>query len=273
MEPYIADLLNNIKIPKSLRILITSILLLPLIFLFTILTIKNDLILGKIFFMFFSILSITAYIYLILKICKGKENKKILLFMWLISILIIVSGLLLLIILEIIQNFAKVEVDTNILNYNNYIGKNAIDNYKDKWGMDESIFPQKIGRETEMIDYKMVYYNPWDAEYLSYLVVAYDKENYKKEIKRLENYHSTSYIGYYSVTGFSKYKLLAINADPYQGFVYALTDNINKIIYVELIFCDYEYDIDYKKYINIDYLPDNFDATINNEYKKLMTKR
>ena len=82
----------------------------------------------------------------------------------------------------------------------------------------------------------------------------------------MKGYGSTEYLGYYSVNGFSKYDLLAMNADPYQGFVYAITDNENKIIYVELIFCNYFYDLDYKKYINEDYLPDGFDATLNNAY-------
>ena len=71
-----------------------------------------------------------------------------------------------------------------------------------------------------VIDYKMVYYNPWDAQYLSYLVIDYNEQAYEKECKRLKEYKSTEYIGYYGVTGFSKYTLLAIYADKYQGFVY-----------------------------------------------------
>lgn len=270
MEPYIADFINNKKISRLIRFLITSVILIPLIFLFIVLTINNDLVLGKIFFLVFLDLLIIIYIYLILNIFREKQNNKNLLMGFVFGLIAI--GTFNIIILEIIQNFSKVEVDANVLNYNNYIGEDAIDNYKNKYGMDESIFPKKISEEMEIIDFKMVYYNPWDAEYLSYLVVAYGEKDYKRETKRLQNYNSTNYIGYYSVTGFSKYKLLAINADPYQGFVYALTDNNNKIIYIELIFCDYDYDIDYKKYINTDYLPDGFDATTNNIYKKQYSK-
>ncbi len=42
------------------------------------------------------------------------------------------------------------------------------------------------------------------------------------------------------------------------------------IIYVELIFCNYFYDLEYNKYININYLPDGFDATLDNSYERRM---
>ena len=121
-------------------------------------------------------------------------------------------------------------------------------------------------------DYKMVYYNPWDAQYLSYLVVNYSDKDYIKELNRLKSYNSTEYKGYYGVTGFDKYDLVAIYADSYQGFVYALTDNKNKIIYVKIIFCNCFININYNEYINNDYLPTGFYATLNNEYEKVMTK-
>ena len=170
--------------------------------------------------------------------------------------------------------FNKVEVNTDISKYNDYIGQNAKEEYKNKWGMDEKIFPETIKNKDLVKDYKMVYYNPWDAQYLSYLVVEYenDSEAYNNEVQRLESYESTTYKGYYGVTGFSKYKLLAIYADSYNGFVYALTDNENTIIYVELIFCNYCFDIEYKDYIDEKYLPDGFDATYDNEYLKIKTK-
>ena len=163
---------------------------------------------------------------------------------------------------------AKVEVYDNIENYSDFIGTNAKEGYRNKWGMDEEIFPKEIGENMKIKDFKMIYYNPWDSQYLSYLVAEYDEEDYKKEVERLKAYNSTEYIGYYGVTGFSKYTLLAMYADKYQGFVYALTDNENKIIYVELIFCNYCYDIEYENYINNDYLPDGFDARIDNTYRK-----
>ena len=166
--------------------------------------------------------------------------------------------------------FAKVEVHDDVSQYNEFIGSEAREQYQDKWGMDEDIFPKKIVNAENVVDYKMVYYNQWDAQYLSYLVIDYTDQDYEKECNRLKKYESTDYIGYYGVTGFNEYTLLAMYADEYQGFVYALTDDDNRIIYVELIFCNYFYDLEYENYIDVDYLPDGFDATIDNPYQKEM---
>ena len=172
------------------------------------------------------------------------------------------------ILLLISSFFSQVEINEDILKYNQYIGQEAIEPYRVKSSMDEEIFPESITDNMKVEDYKMVYYNPWDAQYLSYLVVNYDESDYEEEVSRLKSYDSTEYIGYYGVTGFSKYELLAMSANDYNGFIYALTDGKGKIIYVELIFCNYYYDLDYSKYINADYLPDGFDATVDNAYRK-----
>lgn len=161
-----------------------------------------------------------------------------------------------------------VKVTKNLSKYDDVIGDKAKDNYENKWDMSEKIFPKSIN-DLEVKDFKMVYYNPWDAQYLSYLVVDYNEEEYNKELERLNKVGIDKYIGYYGVTGFTKYKLLAMEADSYNGFVYAITKN-NKIVYVEIIFCNYFMDLDYKKYINKDYLPDGFDASIENKYKQSM---
>ncbi len=124
------------------------------------------------------------------------------------------------------------------------------------------------------LDYKMVYYNPWDAQYLSYLVVEYDDKSYEEEIQRLEQYDSKEYKGYFGARGFrDKYQLLAIEVDPDHGLIYALEEENNQIIYVELIFCNYFYDIDYQDEIDIQYLPIGFDATPDNEYRQKRLNR
>jgi len=164
---------------------------------------------------------------------------------------------------------AEVLEDTDISHYSWYIGENAGEEYAEKWGMNEDIFPEEITNEMRVTDYKMVYYNPWDAQYLSYLVVEYEENNYQTEVKRLNNYASTDYIGYYGSDSFMNgYKLLAMEADPYYGFVYALGTDKNSIIYVELIFCNYFMDIDYESMIPEEYLPVGFDATKDNSYRK-----
>lgn len=164
--------------------------------------------------------------------------------------------------------FAKIDVNEDINKYKDFIGEEAKEEYRTKWGMDETIFPNKITDNMDIVDYKMVYYNPWDAQFLSYIVVEYNEQDYNKETQRLKEYNSTEYIGYYGVTGFSKYELLAMYADSYNGFVYAITNGKNRIIYVELIFCNYFYDLKYEEYIPTEYLPDGFDASENNKYMK-----
>ena len=166
---------------------------------------------------------------------------------------------------------SEIEENTDIALYNQFMGENANEEYRSKCGMDESIFPESITEDMNVQDYKMVYYNPWDPQYLSYLVVEYDEEQYQAEVERLKQYPSEDYIGIYSVTGFDeKYELLAMNSDQYYGFVYALTDNQNTIIYVELIFCNYFMDLEYNDYIKKEYLPIGFDATLDNPYEQKM---
>ncbi len=165
----------------------------------------------------------------------------------------------------------KEEVITDINQYSDVIGVNANNKYKDKWGMSEEIFPESIN-ELDVKDFKMVYLDAWDKQYLAYLIVDYTKFEYEKEIERLNKYGIEDYIGYYNVTGFTNYKLLAMESDSYQGFVYAITDGNSRIIYVEMIFCNYFMDIKYNKHIPYKYLPDGFDATINNSYRKKFIK-
>lgn len=164
---------------------------------------------------------------------------------------------------------AKVYEDADVSHYSWYMGKDAKEEYVRKWGMDESIFPKEISREMNVTDYKMVYYDPWDAQYLSYLVVEYEEESYAAETERLREYDSKEYQGYFGATGFQEeYTLLAMEADPYYGLIYALAGENRQIVYVELIFCNYFMDIDYKTMINEHYLPVGFDATSGNAYRQ-----
>ena len=147
-----------------------------------------------------------------------KKLKNILIVIGAALLLFLLQGGLVLILPYLAYSTAKVEINTDITKYNDYMGKNAKEEYRNKWEMDESIFPKKITDNMNVYDYKMVYYNPWDAQYLSYLVVDYSDEDYLTEVARLKSIKSTKYKGYYSVTGFTKYTLLAMNADSYQGF-------------------------------------------------------
>lgn len=168
---------------------------------------------------------------------------------------------------------AKEEVYDDISTYSEYMTFDKSAAKWTKWGMDETIWPKMITDDMKVADFKMVYYNPWDAQYLGYLVVDYPAKAYDPEVKRLKEYPSTDYIGYYSVKEEKTYDLLAVNADEYQGFVYALTDGKGRIIYAEEIFCNYMMDLDYDKYIPKEYLLDGFDATEGNTYRKEKLKK
>lgn len=184
----------------------------------------------------------------------------------------IIAGLLLYSVVS-----APIEVYDDVSHYQEYM--NFSNGYKQgtqtqwgKWGMDETIWPDRITDTMTVSDFKMVYYNPWDAQYLGYLVIDYTPEEYEKEVERLKAYNSTEYIGYYCTQEEKTYELLAVNADSYQGFVYALTDGNGRIIYAEEIFCNYFMDLEYDKYIPKEYLLDGFDATTNSSYYKANSK-
>lgn len=123
----------------------------------------------------------------------------------------------------------------------------------------DEIFPENISEQMEVQDFLMMYYNPWDANYLGYLVVQYEEDDYQAECERLMKYESTEYIGNYGATGFEQYEVLAMDASIF-GFVYALTDGEGTIVYVEMVFPGYGMDIDYEKHIPEEYLPEGMDA-------------
>lgn len=172
-----------------------------------------------------------------------------------------------------IEEYDDVSRYNEFMNFSNGAYEKGVDTVWTKWGMDETIWPAKITDSMDVADFKMVYYNPWDAQFLGYMVVDYSADAYEKEVKRLNEYESTEYIGYYCVEEEKTYELLAVNADSYNGFVYALTDGKGRIIYGEQIFCNYFMDLDYTKYIPGEYLLDGFDATTDSDYYKKMSDR
>lgn len=170
------------------------------------------------------------------------------------------------------SSFVDFTIDEDERNYSQYMGENALEEYRNKLDMDESIFPAELTEEMEVLDYKMLYYNPFDQQYLSYLTVTYSPADYEKEIQRLNAYKSTKYKGIYGVTGFNGSEPLAVYADKYHGFVYAIEtpDEDYTITYCELIFCNYFMDIEYEDFMPAEYLPDGFNATVENPYRKKM---
>lgn len=158
-----------------------------------------------------------------------------------------------------------VHVDNDPAHYGQYMGKSAQQEYRSKCEMDESIFPAELTDNMQVQEYKMVYYNPWDPQYLSYLTVTYSPADYEAELKRLENCPHSEYKGYYGVTGFAGGEPLAVSADSYYGFVYAINTpgKENSVTYAEIIFCNSLLDIDYKQYIPAAYQPDDFSVKVS----------
>lgn len=154
----------------------------------------------------------------------------------------------------------------NVRHYAEYI--TAADD-SDKWGMDEAIFPAELPTDATVEEFHMVYYDPWDAQWVTELVLRYDDAAaYDAEVGRLRAYPSTEYLGNYGVTGFAEGRdLLAMYADPYYGFVYAVTDGTGRIAYVELIFCNYFLDVDWTAWVEPEFLPVGFDASSDNAYR------
>jgi len=167
---------------------------------------------------------------------------------------------------------SKVEVNEDLEKYNSaFVDEDSSSRYNSKWGMDESIWPSSI-IGLNVLDYKMIYYNPWDAQWVGYLKIKYDDNQYHLEIERLKKCGKTKYIGYYGVTDENDDKIIAINADEYQGFIYALDFGDNIIVYAEQIFCNYQIDFEYEDYVPLEYLLPGFDAHKNNKYQKMKSK-
>jgi len=139
-------------------------------------------------------------------------------------------------------------------------------------GEDEYIWPRRINDSMEVEDYLLIYYNPFDANYLGYLTVSYDEEEYEKEVARLTAGPSTEYVGRYGVTGFEDYELLAINASS-SGFIYTITDGEDTIIYVAMLFPGYAMDIEYEEYVPEEYLPEGLDISKDNPTRQMWIER
>lgn len=175
-----------------------------------------------------------------------------------------------------ISNAMKpMEVTTNIAHYGQVFGESVKEDYRNKCGMDDSIFPAEITEDMQVQDFQMVYNQAGGYAYLGYLIVQYEEEAYEKELLRLKSYNPKwgrppraenqnkshvydeliDYVGIYGAEGFrEEFELMNINAGE-NGFVYALADDKNQIIYVELIFSEGHCSIDYEEYIDTKFLP------------------
>ena len=73
MEPFLADLINNKNIPKVVRYILVVLLCTFIIVLGILLSLKSELLFGKIFGIILTFIFLVMEVYLIIKI---KTNKK-----------------------------------------------------------------------------------------------------------------------------------------------------------------------------------------------------
>lgn len=152
--------------------------------------------------------------------------------------------------------FTEKDKTMDISDYSEYLGNEG----KHR----NEIFPQSIPSSANIEDFCYYYYNPWDPNYVVYLIYSCNAEDYKKETERLENLNSSVDYLIYDATGFD-YPVCSVLANRDSGYVYALADKENRrLIYVEITFCNYFSDINYEDIIDKEYLPKNFSAKPGN---------
>lgn len=160
---------------------------------------------------------------------------------------------------------AEKDKTTDISNYSEYLGSEG--------KHPNDIFPNSIPDSAEIEKFTYYYYNPFDPNYVAYLVYSCNDEDYMKEIERLSKLDSSEEYLIYGATGFN-YPVCAVYADSYNGYIYALADEENnRLIYVEINFCNYFSDINYEDIIDKEHLPINFDAKKGNSTRKAFDDR
>ncbi len=164
---------------------------------------------------------------------------------------------------------------TKVSDYNHYRTSEDLNLFSEK-GMME-IWPTDVTERMVVKEFMMIDYNPFDSNYLGYMVVEYSKDEYELEANRLSLYNSTDYIGKYGVTGFINFDVLAMQASD-SGFVYAITDKSlfgenNRVIYVEIVFPGYACDLECEKYIPEEFLPDGLNVSQGNPRQLEMIHR
>ena len=167
---------------------------------------------------------------------------------------------------------AKIEVSKDSSEFNKYIHNGMDKDSEYRMGTNEQfdVMPEKI--DTEVTEYQLMYYNPWDPQYIVYMTLDYG-DKYEAEIARLKAIGVDDYQGIYTVTGEPEgFDIVAMDSDDYQGFVYAMipedSEGNTKITYCAILFCNYGLDVDVNEYMPARYLLPGFDASADNPYRK-----
>ena len=157
--------------------------------------------------------------------------------------------------------FPEKDRSTNISDYTTYFGQTA--EHRSSTLISPEIFPVEIPQTAKVERFLYSYYNPWDPCYCCFLSYCCDETDYAKEIQRLEKIGISDYENIYGIEGFP-YALVAVTASE-NGVIYAMCqEDLLRIMYVEISFCNYFSDMNYTKEIGQEYLPLGFDASTNN---------
>ena len=199
-------------------------------------------------------------------------DKRAKVMMRIVLIVILLVGIIVTSVVYTITHWVEKNVVTDIEDYETYFGAQGIHRTSntsrpkktsESYLVMDNIFPEKLPESAEVEDFYYEYYNSWDPCYLSYLMYSCDENDYEAETERLKQIPRPVDYLIHGATDFP-YPLLAVNAS-YYGYLYALVDEAHqKIIYVELTFCNRFTDIDYEKVIPQKYLPLGFDAKEGN---------
>lgn len=156
--------------------------------------------------------------------------------------------------------FIESDKTSDISDYSKYLGNQGKHT--------NDIFPKSIPGSAEIEDFCYYYNNPWDPNYVAYLVYSCNEEDFSKETERLSSLNSSEDYLIYNATGFN-YPLCAVYADSYNGYLYALADkDNNRLIYVEITFSNYFSDVNYEDIVSKEYLPKDFDAKPGNQTRQ-----
>ncbi len=171
--------------------------------------------------------------------------------------------------LGLVYGGSEPEVHVDVSEYARFAGPDAEEPYRiSSLDLNGAIFPASITEQMEVRDFRMVYYDPFDPQWLCYLTVTYPEAAYEREAERLAAFPRDDYEGVFSVTGFAA-EPLAISVDRTTGFLYAIPTpgQANTITYVRIEFGNLFLDLDWTEYIPAPYLPEGFDASEDNPWR------
>ena len=155
---------------------------------------------------------------------------------------------------------AEKESTNDVADYEKYFGVNGI--RAGQYLVNLDIFPYKLPKTAEVERFSYNYYNPFDPCYTNVLSYTCQSEDYQAEVDRLNSLGFPIQTDVYGIESFP-YEVCAVDGSDY-GVVYAMKDDSsNKLIYVEITFCNGFSDMKYENIVPQEYLPIGFNAKLD----------